>query len=90
MRFSNDKVTHLAHLITEGLKKDGLLPASRDGEARKEVKAALIEYFTIDDEIDTIVRRKILSLQKSPPEGSSEWHVLYKKYFREEETRRGR
>jgi hypothetical protein len=37
-----------------------------------------------DEMIDALVRRKIESQKRSIPEGSSEWDVLYRKYFDEE------
>jgi len=90
MRLSDSKISHITNLLTDGLNKDGFLASSREDEARKEIKSAFIEYLKVDDEIDLAVRKKIATLSKAPPEGSQEWSVLYRKYFREEEVRRGR
>lgn len=90
MRFSEAKISHLANILTSGLKKDACLASSREDDARKEIKTALVDFFKVDDEIDDVVRRKIASLSRKPPEGSQEWSILYRQYFREEEVRRGR
>jgi len=37
---------------------------------------------------DAVVRRKIHSLSRTVPEGSSEWSVLHRKYMDEEMRRR--
>ncbi len=90
MRLTDAKISHLANILTEGLKKDGFLPPSRDDDVRKEIKTVLLDFLKVDDEIDAEVRKKIASLSKKPPEGSQEWSILYRQYFREEEVRRGR
>lgn len=90
MRLSHNKITHLSTIIAEGLKKEGVLSPIREEEARREIRAALEEFLRVDDDIDQVVRKKIDTLEKKPPEGSQEWQVLYKKYFRQEEVRRGR
>jgi len=90
MRLSDSKISHISNLLTDGLNKDKFLSSSKVDEARKEIKSAFIEFLKVDDEIDLVVRKKIASLANAPPEGSQEWSVLYKKYFREQEVRRGR
>lgn len=88
---SDDKIRHLTHLICKGLiEKNALTPLEGEDKIRKEIKRTLIDELRIGEDIDMTVRKKIESLSKKPVEGSVEWEVLYKKYFSEEENRRGR
>ncbi|MCX8070318.1 MAG: DUF507 family protein [Thermodesulfovibrionales bacterium] len=91
MMLSDDKIRHLTHLICKGLvDKNALSPLEGEEKLRREIKRTIIEELRIGEDIDITVRKKIDSLSKRPVEGSMEWEVLYKKYFSEEETRRGR
>jgi hypothetical protein len=54
MMLSEDKITHISHVLLK------------------------------------IVRRKLQSFSRKLIEGSPEWEVLYKKFFREEEIKKGR
>jgi hypothetical protein len=40
--------------------------------------------------IDESVRRKLQSYSKKIHEGSSEWEILYQKFFEEEAAKKGR
>ena len=51
---------------------------------------AAIESITEDDVIDRLVRDKIASLKRGVPVGTSEWEILYRKYYEEEAARRRR
>jgi uncharacterized protein len=84
IRLSESRISHLAHLILDGLRKGGLATFANEGRALTETKQALHEFFEIEDRFDDIVRRKILSLSRHVPVGSREWDVLYRKYLDEE------
>ncbi|GMR04681.1 MAG: DUF507 family protein [Thermodesulfobacteriota bacterium] len=84
MRLSADRISHIAHLITDGIWKDDLVDFTDDDKTLLEVKRVITEYLKIEDDADDAVRRKIHSLSKDIPEGSREWDILYKKYFEEE------
>lgn len=86
---SESRISHLAHLVLDGLRKDQLGEFPNEGRALAETKQVLQDYFQRDDQIDEIVRRKIQSLSRHVPPGSREWDVLYRKYF-EEESRKQR
>jgi hypothetical protein len=88
-RLSDDRISHLAHLVLDGLRHAKLAQFPNEGRALTETKQLLREFFQRDDPIDEAVRRKIASLSRQVPPGSREWDVLYRKYF-EEETRRQR
>lgn len=83
-RLSESRISHLAHLVLDGLRKDQLGEFTNERQALAETKQVLHDYFQRDDHIDETVRRKIQSLSRHVPPGSREWEVLYRKYFEEE------
>jgi hypothetical protein len=89
IRLSESRISHLAHLILEGVKKDSLASFTNEGHALAETKRVVHEFFQGEDRIDSVVRQKILSLSRHVPPGSREWDILYRKYF-EEESRKQR
>jgi hypothetical protein len=89
IRLSDSRISHLAHLIVDGLRKDRFAIFSSEGRALTETKQALRGFFQKEDSIDEAVRHKIDSLARHVPPGSREWDVLYRKYF-EEEARKHR
>lgn len=89
MRLSDDRISHLAHLISDGIWKDDLVDFTSDEKALLEIKRAITDYFKVEDEADSIARDKIRSLSRDVPEGSREWDILYKKYFEEERAKKG-
>jgi hypothetical protein len=87
IRLSENRISHLAHLIVDGLWKENLADFPNQRLALAETKRVLHELFQEEDHIDERVRRKIMSLSRHVPPGSREWDVLYRKYL-EEETRK--
>ena len=88
-RLSENRISHLAHLVIDGVRKSGLASFLNEGRALAETKQALHDFFQAEDYIDEIVRQKIQSLSRRVPPGSREWDVLYRKYH-EEEARKHR
>lgn len=84
MRLSEDRISHLAHLITDGIWKDDLVDFTDEDKVLHETKKGIANYLHIEDTADDMVRNKIRSLSRHVPEGSKEWEVLYKKYYQEE------
>ena len=84
MRLSEDRISHLAHLITDGIWKDDLVDFTDEDKVLHETKKGIADYLHIEDEIDDMVRGKIRSIARPIQEGSKEWEVLYKKYYQEE------
>jgi hypothetical protein len=84
IRLSDSRISHLSHLIVDGLRNDRLLSFGSEGRALAETKQALHDFFQKEDSIDEAVRRKIESLSRHVPPGSREWDVLYRKYSEEE------
>ena len=83
-RVSENRISHLAHLVIDGLRKSGLVNFTNEGRALTETKQVLHEFFQREDHLDEIVRQKIQSLSRHVPLGSREWDVLYRKYLEEE------
>ena len=90
IRLSESRISHLAHLILEGIKKDNLASFTNDGRALAETKQAVGEFFQRDDHVDSVIRQKILSLSRHVPPGSREWDILYRKYLEEEHRKQRR
>ncbi len=91
MMLSEDKISHLSHVLLKGLVQQGLVELVEDeGAIRREIKRTIVSELKIGEDIDQIVRKKLQSFSKKLIEGSPEWEVLYKKFFREEEIKKGR
>ena len=86
-RLSENRISHLAHLIVDGLWKGNRAGCTHEGRALAETKRVITEFFQREDDIDELVRRKIMSLSRQIPAGSREWDVLYRKYFEEEKRK---
>lgn len=90
MMLSEDKISHLSHVLLKGLMERNLVSATEEeGKIRAEIKRNIVSELKIGEEMDSAVRKKIQSFSKKVVEGSSEWDILYKKFFREEEVKRG-
>ena len=91
MMLSEDKISHLSHVLLRGLIQQNLVELVEDeGAIRREIKRSIVSELKIGEEIDQIVRKKLQSFSKKLIEGSPEWEVLYRKFFREEEIKKGR
>ncbi|MEK7197099.1 MAG: DUF507 family protein [Nitrospirota bacterium] len=90
MMLSEDKISHLSHVLLKNLIARNLVELiEEEGVIRREIKRSIVAELKVGEEIDQIVRRKLQSFSKKLTEGSPEWEILYKKFFREEEIRRG-
>lgn len=82
---SEDKVSHLSHVILGAIKKDRAVKIrSAEEQILKEVKRVLATELAQEQEIDRKVRVKLGSYTRTIVEGSAEWDVLYRKTFEEE------
>ncbi len=89
MKLTEDRISHISHLIWDALYDDDLVDYPDDEEALLGIKKAMLNYFKVEDEIDDRVREKITSLKRGVQEGSREWEILYKKYYEEEAGKKG-
>jgi hypothetical protein len=77
-------------LLTELKKREIILTKEDEGKIRRQIKRSIVGELELGDEINEAVTRKLQSYSKKIVEGSSEWDVLYAKFFKEEEKKRGR
>ncbi|MBI5101491.1 MAG: DUF507 family protein [Nitrospirae bacterium] len=91
MMLSEDKISHLTHVLLKNLMANDLVDLIEDeGDVRREIKKTIVSELRIGEEIDEIVRKKLQSFSKKLVEGTPEWEIMYRKIFREEEIKRGR
>ncbi len=89
MIFSEERQSHLAHIITDGIWKDDLVDFEDDGLILRLAKKAISDWIAGEDTLDQTVRKKIETLKRNVQEGSPEWDIMYSKYYEEELSRRG-
>ena len=91
LKLSRPKMVHLSHVVVEGLEKhpDVLLIHDRN-DVRLRIFDLILEEAKADAEMDATARKKISSMSRPIPEGSEEWEVLYRQYYREEIEKRGK
>jgi hypothetical protein len=82
---SEDKVSHLSHVILAAVKSNKAVKVNSDEErVLKEIKRVLADELAQEEEIDRKVKAKLASYSRGIIEGSAEWEVLYRKTFEEE------
>lgn len=86
MKFSEQRISHLAHLIRDGLWQDDLLDYEDETRALNLLKQTLTRLLGVEEQVDFLVREKLQRQHKVP--GSREWQILYDKYFHEEMEKR--
>jgi hypothetical protein len=89
MILSEERVSHLARLVVDGIWNDDLVDYVDDDAALRAAKKGLNQFVQAVNEVDKRVQAKIASLKRGVAEGTPEWDVLYGKYFEEEMQRHG-
>ena len=89
MRFSEERIRHISHLVLDVLDEEGCIEKGGNASVLHDIKRVLLNYFTAEDQVDDLVRKKIHSFSRVIPEGSREWDVMYDKLFEEEMNKRG-
>lgn len=89
MILSEDRQTHWAHVLTDGIYNADLVDFTDEDEALRAAKRAILEFVKEEQDIDGKARAKVASLKRGVVEGSPEWEILYRKYYEEERGRRG-
>ncbi|MBX7231272.1 MAG: DUF507 family protein [Bdellovibrionales bacterium] len=89
MMISEDRQSHFARILVDGIWNDDLVDFTDDEAALRAAKKGISQFVRDIQEIDKKVREKIASLSRGVVDNSSEWEVLYNKYFEEESARRG-
>jgi hypothetical protein len=87
---SDDKIMHISHLLLKGLKDArAVKTTAEDAKIRKEIKSVIAGRIKAGQEIEETVRKKLQSYSRKIVEGSSEWDILYRKFFDEEDAKKG-
>lgn len=89
MKFSEDRIRHISHLILDELKKKSSIEMTNEVAVLNDIKRMLFNYFKVEDQVDDLVRQKIRSYSRVISEGSREWDVMYDKLFQEEMAKKG-
>jgi hypothetical protein len=90
MTLSEEKISHLSHVLLKGLMDGNLIePKDEEGKVRREIKRSVVSFLKVSEDIDASVRKKLQSFSRKIIEGSPEWEVLYKKFYREEAAKKG-
>lgn len=86
---SENRASHLAHLIREELKKQNLVETKDEMQLLQNIKSGLQEFLKVHDEVDQAARALIQNQKKGISEGSMEWDVLYGRFYEQELQRKG-
>lgn len=89
MILSEDRQTHWAHVLTDGVYNEDLVDFNDDDQALRAAKRALVEFVKEEGELDAKARAKVASLKRGVIENTPEWDILYRKYYEEERNKRG-
>ena len=89
MSLSDEKASHLSHLILNHVKDPARARLKVEEVAvLREIKRVLAAELKVDEETDVLVRRRLASYSRPLAEGSPEWETLYRKTFEEEMRKR--
>ena len=89
-RLSRDKVNVVARSVAEALKQMDEVEFIEDPNTiRQEVRRLLEELLKEEEKIDAAARQKIESQRRTITEGSTEWDILYRKYYNDEVKKLG-
>lgn len=89
MILSEERQGHWAKIITDKVWGDDIVDFSDDDQALMAARRAIVMFVREDMDIDVKAREKVASLKRGVMEGTSEWEIMYRKYYEEEKNRRG-
>lgn len=88
---SEDKASHLSHVIVKALKRHAAVRMVTDDErVLKSVKRVVAAELAQEGEIDRKVKARLASYSRGIVEGSAEWEVLYRKTFEDESRKQAK
>jgi hypothetical protein len=89
MLLGEERISHLAHRILDGLSEElDLKWRVEEREVLREIKKRILAELSLEEEIDRFARQRLASYSRPIAEGSPEWEVLYRKFFNEELRKR--
>jgi len=84
MRLTRDKVNVLSHAVADKLATVDEIEFIEDRNTiRLAVFDLVLSWLKKEEAIEATARRMVQSQSRKIPEGSSEWEVLYRKYYEE-------
>ncbi len=86
---SENRASHLTHIIKEALKEKNLVANTDELQLLKRVKVGMNEFIKIHNEVDSLARRQLTNQKKNIDEGSMEWEILYERFYKQELQRKG-
>ena len=85
MRLSDDKISHLSHLLLAALQEyPDVDYRAEDNQVRLMIKDALVESLHTLEELEEKVNSTLRSYSRKIIEGSREWDLMYSKTYEEE------
>ncbi len=85
---SEDRISHIAHQVLDRLWRDDLADFPDEARALQCIKQSIAGFFSVTEEVDAAVRKKLASYSQAKVPGSREWEILYQKFFQEEMAKR--
>ena len=72
MMLSEEKITHLTHVLLQGLINRDLIGLNdEEGKIRREIKRIVVNELKIGEDIDSVVIKKLQSFSRKLSEGES-------------------
>ncbi len=88
VKLSRERVEKLARDLVEAMSRSRTVVFLKDREAvRQAIAHALADELRREEEREDTVRKRISSMRKAPPRGSSEWKELFHSLMKEEYLR---
>ncbi len=86
---SENRVSHLAHLIRDEFNELGLVETEKDMKLLQLIKDGINVFVKVHEEVDRTAKANISKQKKGIVEGSTEWEVLYGRFYEQEMKRKG-
>ena len=86
---SENRSSHIAHLIREKLKQTKLITSADEMKTLQSIKKGFACFLKTHEEVDHKARRQISNQKRTIVEGSMEWEVLYSRFYEQELKRKG-
>lgn len=84
MKLSEERISHLSHVILDKVWRDDLADLTDDRLALDQVKRSITDFFSIEEDMENAVLAKL----KGKIPGSRDYDILYRKYYQEEQAKR--
>ncbi len=87
---SEEKITHLSHLVQNALEKDtGITCKGNRKDILKSIKVTFADAMVMEGTVHHLVKKKLSSYTRKIVEGTADWDILYDKIYREEMKKKG-